>query len=60
MVDPYNPHTCEESINFSGVYICKLQTIPCALHTGEVCYKQEADEALKRIRKILAKGDDTK
>lgn len=58
-MDQYNPHICNESINFSGVYICKLQTVPCALHTGEVCYKQKADEALKRIWKILAKGDDT-
>lgn len=58
METEYNPYTCGESINVHGTFICKIETIPCALHTGEVCYKQKEQEFIERMARILTKGED--
>lgn len=53
----YHPRACEQSINMGGVYICGLQTVPCALHKGEKCYMQRTDEAVKALAGAIAERD---
>lgn len=45
----YNPHTCAHSVSFGGVFICSLETVPCALHKDGMCYSEKIDRAVSRI-----------
>lgn len=56
-MNEYNPRACKQSINMGEIYICGLQTIPCALHKGEKCYMQRTDEAVKALAGAIAERD---
>lgn len=56
-MNEYNPRACKQSINMGGIYICGLQTVPCALHNGEKCYMQRTDEAVKALAGAIAEKD---
>lgn len=47
--EKYNPYTCGHSVSFGGIFICSLETIPCALHKDDVCYSEKIDRSLSRI-----------
>lgn len=49
MDEKYTPQKCCASNMIYGIYICRLQASPCALHKGEKCYMQKADDAAKLI-----------
>lgn len=53
-----NPTTCKNSIDMGGVYICRLQVLPCALHQGKKCYLQAADEAVKVMAEAITKVEE--
>lgn len=53
----YNPHECGMSLCVYGVFICRLETVPCALHKGEKCYMQRSDEAVIAMANALKKED---
>ena len=53
----YNPHLCGESINIGGIFICKLQAIPCALHKGQQCYLKKIDRAVGEMKELFAEGN---
>lgn len=53
----YNPHLCGESINIGGIFICKLQAIPCALHKGQQCYLEKIDRAVGEMKELFAEGN---
>ena len=56
-MNKYHPRACKQSIKVSGIYICRLQTVPCALHRGEKCYMQRTDEAVKALAGAIAERD---
>ena len=52
------PTTCKNSIDMGGVYVCRLQALPCALHQGKRCYLQAADEAVKVMAEAIREVEE--
>ena len=53
----YNPHECRMSLDVYGVFICRLESVPCALHNGDKCYMQRFDESVTAMANALKKED---
>ena len=49
----YTPAECNNSVLVYGIYVCRLEHAPCALHKGEKCYMQKQDEAIARLAKAF-------
>lgn len=47
------PETCKNSINFDGIYVCRLELRPCEA-VGK-CALQELDDMLKADIEIMKK-----
>lgn len=39
-----SPHNCNNSIYFTDMFICKLSTLPCALHFNKECELDKLDK----------------
>lgn len=55
MEEKYNPYTCGHSVSFGGIFICSLETVPCAIHKDDVCYSEKIDRSLSRIAEKIRK-----
>ena len=58
----YNPYTCGHSVSFGGIFICSLETVPCALYKEDVlCYSEKIDRSvshvLEKIREVREDED---
>lgn len=58
-MNQYNPNKCGTSIEVCGVFICRLENVPCALHKGEKCYMQRSDEAVTAMANSLKREEET-
>lgn len=60
--EKYNPYTCGHSVSFGGIFICSLETVPCALHRNDDCYSKRFDQSVDRvietIREMQEDNDD--
>ena len=46
-----NPETCKNSINFDGIYICRLALLPC--EAVDKCELQKLDDVLKADAEMM-------
>lgn len=53
MDNKYEPMWCKNSALVYGIYVCRLEHAPCALHKGEKCYMQKQDESIARLAKAF-------
>lgn len=56
-MNQYNPNKCGVSIDAWGIFICRLENVPCALHKGDKCYMQRSDEAVTIIANAIKRGE---
>ena len=51
-----NPETCKNSINFDGIYVCRLELLTCAMVKGCAIDKLDAmGKAMAEMMKIRRK-----
>lgn len=48
-----NPESCEQSVNHTGTYICKLSTLPCSLYQSKECELDAQDRAMDALAKFF-------
>ena len=48
-----HPSECEYSIRINETYICRLECLPCGLHFGRPCAKEQVDDAVEAMAGII-------
>ena len=59
MDNKYTPTECKNSVLVYGIYVCRLEHAPCALHKGERCYMQKQDESIARLAKAFEEARES-
>lgn len=53
------PNKCGESKDFGdGIYVCKIELLPCNVIRGRECAKLKYNSTMEAIKKILLEADN--